>query len=312
MAKALILFSGGLDSHLAARLLQDLCDEVAGICFTSPFFGSDDARAAAADLGLELIEQDFSEEIIRILRGPRHGFGKNMNPCIDCHTAMIAIAHGLLPTQGADFVATGEVLGERPMSQNRQSLDLVARESGAGELLLRPLSARLLEPTIPERKGWVEREALLDIQGRSRKPQMELARKWGITRYKSPAGGCLLTDPGFSQRLRRLMQELDEFDSGDLELLKTGRHFWQGRHRLVLGRDDRENGVLERLALASDHLFREKDRPGPLALLRLHPRDAVPDGELLEEAAMLLGRYGKGKTGIGTEEMIRVEQGITD
>ena len=209
-------------------------------------------------------------------------------------------------------MATGEVLGERPMSQNRQSLDLVARESGAGQLLLRPLSARLLEPTIPEQKGWVEREALLDIQGRSRKPQMELARKWGITRYKSPAGGCLLTDPGFAQRLGRLMRELDDYDSGDLELLKTGRHFWQGRQRLVVGRNDRENGKLERLALPTDHLFREKDRPGPLALLRLHPRDAVPDAELLEQAAMLLGRYGKGKTGLDLAEMIRVEGGGTD
>jgi tRNA-specific 2-thiouridylase len=312
MAKALVLCSGGLDSHLAARLLRDLCDGVTCICFTSPFFGSADAWAAAADLGVELVEHDFSDEIMRILRGPRHGFGKNMNPCIDCHTAMIAIAHGLLASLGADFVATGEVLGERPMSQNRQSLDLVARESGAGELLLRPLSARLLEPTIPELKGWVQREDLLDIQGRSRKRQMELAREWGIARYKSPAGGCLLTDPGFSHKLRHLMQELDEYDRDDLELLRTGRHFWHGRHRLVLGRDDRENGILERLALPTDHLLRERDRPGPVALLRLQPRDAVPDAELLEQAAMLLGRYGKGKAAIGSEEMTRVEPGEID
>ncbi len=220
---------------------------------------------------------------------------------------MISLACARLRELGADFLATGEVLGERPMSQNRGSLETVARESGAGELLLRPLSARLLPPTVPEREGWVDRDSLLAIEGRSRKPQMELAERWGIIEYKAPAGGCLLTDPGFSQRLRELMRELPGFDRDDLELLKVGRHFWSGRHRLVLGRNDAENERLKGLALPTDHLFRERDRPGPTALVRTEPRQATPEEGLLEEAAGLLGRYGKGKAGIGVDEMARLE-----
>ncbi len=266
----------------------------------------------ASDLGIELLEKDITPELEGILRAPRHGFGKNMNPCIDCHTAMVALAFAMLPEAGAGFLATGEVLGERPMSQNRQSLEMVARESGAGTLLLRPLSARLLSPTVPETEGWVDREALLAIEGRSRKPQMELAAKWGITRYKNPAGGCLLTDPGFSERLKRLMQERENFDRDDLELLRLGRHFWLGGHLLVLGRNDRENHELIWRALPTDHLFQEKERPGPVALLRLDPRESVPDAETLEEAASLLGKFGKGKAALSSREMDVVDPGNFD
>jgi tRNA-uridine 2-sulfurtransferase len=309
MARALVLFSGGLDSLLAARLLTDLCDGVTAICFTSPFFGSADARAAAGGLGLELVEQDMTGALTDILRAPRHGFGKNMNPCIDCHTAMISMACARLQELGADFLATGEVLGERPMSQNRGSLETVARESGAGELLLRPLSAGLLPSTLPEREGGGDRGSLLSIEGRSRKPQMELAAGWGIKGYKTPAGGCLLTDPGFSQRLRELMRVLPGFDRDDLELLKVGRHFWSCKNRLVLGRNDAENERLKSLALPTDHLLRERDRPGPTALVRTEPRQAFLEKGLLEEAAGLLGRYGKGKAGIGVDEVVYLEGG---
>lgn len=312
MARALVLFSGGLDSLLAARLLQDLCDEVKAVCFTSPFFTSEDARMGASGLGVELLERDITPELERILRAPRHGFGRNMNPCIDCHTSMVTLAFSLLEKAGADFLATGEVLGERPMSQNRQSLEMVARESGAGGLLLRPLSARLLAPTVPETEGWVDREALMAIEGRSRKPQMELAEKWGITRFRNPAGGCLLTDPAFSARLKRMMEEWTGFDRDDLELLKLGRHFWVGRSLLALGRNDRENCELVRRALTTDHLFREEQRPGPVALLRTSPRESAPDGETLEAVAALLGRYGKGKAPLSTGEMGEVDPGDFD
>ncbi len=309
MARALVLFSGGLDSLLAARLLRDLCDGVTAVCFTSPFFGSDDARKGARDLGIELVEEDLTGTLIGILRAPRHGFGKNMNPCVDCHTAMIAAALARLEEWGADFLATGEVLGERPMSQNRRALETVARESGAGDLLLRPLSAKLLPPTRPEREGWVDREALLSIQGRSRKPQMELAEGWGIAGYRSPAGGCLLTDPGFARRLRELLREVPGFDRDDLELLKVGRHRWSGKHRLVLGRNDAENRRLEEMALPTDHLFRERERPGPTALVRTEPRDAPFAEGLLGEVAALLGRYGKAKEAVDREEVVRLREG---
>ena len=312
MARALVLFSGGLDSLLAARLLEDLCEEVKAVCFTSPFFTSEDARAGAAGLGIELLEKDVTRELEDILRAPRHGFGRNMNPCIDCHTTMVARAFAMLAEVGAGFLATGEVLGERPMSQNRQSLETVARESGAGRLLLRPLSARLLEPTVPEEKGWVDRGSLLAIEGRSRKPQLELAEKWGITRFRNPAGGCLLTDPAFSGRLRRLMTEWEDFNRDDLELLRLGRHFWLNGSLLVLGRNDRENCQLVRRALPTDHLFREKELPGPVALLRMSPRESAPGTAELEEVASLLGRYGKGKAPLTTGDLAAVDPGDFD
>ncbi len=301
--KALVLISGGLDSILAARLLSEQGIEVIGTCFHSPAFGCEDARVACAKLGIKLIEMDMTGSLMRIIREPKYGFGKNMNPCIDCHACMIREAIGLLEENGAYFVATGEVLGERPMSQNRQSLDLVARESGRPELVLRPLSALLLEPTLPEVAGWVKRDGLLGLQGRSRKQQMELAERWGIDWYRPPAGGCLLTDSAYSKKLRCLMEKIPGFDRNDFELIRYGRHFWWGIDRIVLGRNAGENIELARLALPTDLLLKESGNPGPLALIRTEPKERTPGRDVIEEAAVLLGRYGKQKRPLKAEEI---------
>jgi len=300
---ALVLLSGGLDSVLAAKVLMEQGVAVSAICFTSPFFGSVDARRASERLGIGLLEEDLTEELLRIIRGPRHGFGKNMNPCIDCHAAMIRRTLMRMDEMGARFVATGEVLGERPMSQNRQALDTVAREAGRPELVLRPLSAKLLKPTLPELEGWVDREGLLDIQGRSRRRQMEMAERWGIDWYRSPAGGCLLTDPGYSGRLRRLMEEKPDFDRHDVDLLGIGRHFWVDGCHIVIGRNSRENQELAGFSRPGDLLLKERGRPGPLALLRNVEEGAEPGEGALRKAAELLGIYGKGKQPLQSEEV---------
>ncbi|MBC7106165.1 MAG: tRNA 4-thiouridine(8) synthase ThiI, partial [Firmicutes bacterium] len=223
--KALALLSGGLDSMLAAKLIQEQGIEVIGVAFTSPFFGPEKARRAAEWLGIPLHVIDITEDLIPILIRPKYGYGRNMNPCIDCHTLMVRKAGELMEELGASFIVTGEVLGERPKSQNAAALRIVARDSGMEGYLLRPLSAKLLPPTVPEEKGWVDRERLMGIQGRSRKPQMALAEKYGLKEYPSPAGGCLLTDPGLSRRLKGLLAEKPVPEPKDLELLKYGRHF---------------------------------------------------------------------------------------
>ncbi len=306
--RALVLMSGGLDSVLAAALLRRCGVEVAGITFTTPFFGSARAERAAASLGMELMVVDITDPHLEILKHPRYGYGKNLNPCIDCHALMVREAMERLGDAGADLVATGEVLGERPKSQNRQALELVASASGAGDLLLRPLSAKLLPETRPEREGWVERECLLDLSGRGRRCQMELAAEWGIEEYESPAGGCLLTDAAFSVRLRDLMRRVPGFDGVDAELAKVGRQSWNGSTLIVLGRRHEENLRLLELALPTDLLLRERDVPGPTALLRAYPRGASPNRKDLKEAARLLGIYGKGKKPISLREVAEVSR----
>ncbi len=289
---------------LAAELLRRCGVEVVGLAFRSPFFGSAKAEKAARHLGIPFHVEDITEPHLEIVKNPRFGYGKNLNPCIDCHALMVGRALERLEELGGWFIATGEVLGERPKSQNRQALELVARHSGAGDLLLRPLSARLLPETRPEREGWVRREDLLDISGRSRRRQMELAKEWGIVDYESPAGGCLLTDPGFTSRLRELMARVPGFDRHDAELVKLGRQFWVGDTLIVLGRRHEENLRLREAALPSDLLLRERDQPGPTALLRRFPRGGAPGEEALEEAARLLGIYGKRKRPLSREEMV--------
>ncbi len=306
---ALVLVSGGLDSVLAARLLMRMGLAVIGISFRTPFFGGAAARRSAQSAGIDCREVDITESHLSMLRAPRYGYGRNMNPCIDCHILMVAEAFKRMNSWGADFLATGEVLGERPMSQNRLALDLVAKRSGAEGYLLRPLSARLLEPTIPEQMGWIAREGLLDISGRGRRRQMELAGAWGIEEYQTPAGGCLLTDESFSGRLRELLEMTPDPCRDDLELLKKGRHFQLAGVKIVVGRNSRENECLERLARAGDVLVREKERPGPTALLRGYGI-AVEEAALVE-AARYIGVYGKTKEPAGLDEMMITRVGIS-
>ena len=203
--KALCVFSGGLDSMLAAELIRGQGIEVLALFFETPFFESRKARKSAESLKLPIEVVDISERHLAMVKNPKHGYGSHMNPCIDCHALMFRVAGEMLAEKKAFFVVSGEVLGQRPMSQNKQALATVASESGLHGLLLRPLSAKCLPETIPEEKGWVKREDLMDFQGRTRKPQIDLAAKRNITDYPSPAGGCLLTEKVFSRRLKDLL-----------------------------------------------------------------------------------------------------------
>ena len=293
MVKALVLLSGGLDSMLAAKVLMEQGIEVTGLSFKSFFFGTAKAKKVAEQLGIKLIEADFTEEHLAMVKNPAHGYGKNMNPCIDCHAMMLKKAgeyltpalsfvrrRGKTPlSKGGegkyDFVATGEVLGERPMSQNREALDLVEKISGLTGYLIRPLSAKLLNESIPEKTGKVIRGKLLAISGRSRKPQLELVKKYGIKEFASPGGGCLLTDPVFSEKLMKMLEYWPDCGGNDIELLKHGRIFWLRDDKnkyalLTIGRDEKDNQELEKLAEQGDVMIKfTEDTAGPTSLLRI-------------------------------------------
>ncbi|MBP1711572.1 MAG: putative tRNA (5-methylaminomethyl-2-thiouridylate) -methyltransferase [Deltaproteobacteria bacterium] len=265
--KAIALLSGGLDSILAAMLVQKQNIDMTGLAFTTPFFGASKARAAAIQIPLPLIVEDITAEHLQMLKAPRYGYGKNMNPCIDCHTLMLAIAGRKMEEAGADFLVTGEVLGQRPMSQTRQSLYVVAKNSGYADYVLRPLSAQLLDPVMPEREGKIDRSQLLAISGRGRKEQMRMAEAFGIKHYPPPAGGCLLTDPIFSRRLRDLMDHLEDRNIRDYELLKYGRHFRVNDNgKIIVGRNQSDNDFLRKLSTDDDLVCNMADFPGPLVL----------------------------------------------
>lgn len=266
-ARGFSLMSGGLDSQLAIKVLECAGAEVEALCFSSPFFSSDLARKTADALGVKLNIIDFTDDIISLVENPRRGFGGAMNPCIDCHATMIKRAGELMVERGFDFVATGEVMGQRPMSQNKQSLGIVERDSGLKGRLVRPLSAKLLEPTIPESEGILNRDALLDIQGRSRDRQIALAEEFGIKEYPSPAGGCKLTEDGFCRKLKDLKDNETLANRRLVELLAVGRRFrLSDGTSVILGRDRVDNARLKN----------EKDLgvvlapincPGPTALI---------------------------------------------
>lgn len=293
MARALGLLSGGLDSMLAARLLLEQSIEVVVLAFVTPFFGSEKARRAAGQLHLPLRIIDLTLPHWALLKNPRHGFGKNLNPCIDCHALMLREAGSLLEPLGADFLFTGEVLGQRPFSQTRPSLRAVEKTSGYADLILRPLSARLLPETRPEREGLVDRSRLLDISGRSRKRQIALAEQYGLKDYPNPAGGCLLTDPLFTRRLRELRDHTPDPEMREVELLKVGRHFrLAGGCKVVIGRNQRENEAIEAQAGAEDGQARALGYPGPVVLII-----GQPDTLDWERAAQLTAAYSDGPAG---------------
>ncbi|MCX7982767.1 MAG: tRNA 4-thiouridine(8) synthase ThiI [Syntrophales bacterium] len=266
--KAIALISGGLDSILAVKVITDQGIEVHGVTFSTPFFGPEKAIKAAKAIGLPLSVLDITEEHLQMLKSPRYGYGRHMNPCIDCHTLMINQAGKLMEKLQAHFIVTGEVMGQRPMSQGKQTLALVAKNSGYGELVLRPLSARLLPETKPEREGLVQREKLLAIQGRSRKVQMALAAHYGIREYSTPAGGCLLTDPAFSRRLKDLLRFHPDPTRRDIELLKYGRHFrFSERIKIIVGRNNDDNKALLSLVKEGDDVLHLLNHPGPTVII---------------------------------------------
>lgn len=287
-SKGLSLVSGGLDSQLAVRVLQRAGAEVEGVTFATPFFSPDAAKKAAAALGIKLHVIDFTDDEIALIENPPHGFGGAMNPCIDCHATMIRRAGELMTRLGYDFVATGEVMGQRPMSQNKQSLGVVEKSSGLKGRLVRPLSAKLLEPTIPELEGRLDREELLDISGRSRERQIKLAAEFGITDYPSPAGGCKLTEDGFGRKLKDLLDHEGLRNRRLVELLLIARRFrLPDGSGVILGRDMNDNAVLKGEG-ANGTIVAPVNCPGPTALIPV----VKSEGDL-NLAAELVCAYSK-------------------
>ena len=291
--RALGLMSGGLDSMLAVRVLLDQGIEVRGITFQTPFFGPEGAQKAAEQLGIVLLVVDIGEAHLEMLKNPQYGYGSQMNPCIDCHALMLKRAGRIMDEESFDLLSTGEILGQRPMSQRKDALRAVEKLSGYGGYILRPLSAKLLPETIPERDGRVDRQRLLDIRGRSRKRQMALAAHYSIEEFPSPGGGCMLTKAGFASRLRDLLATQDNVGLHQVELLKWGRQLrLPGGKRLVVGRVHGDNLKLQELAREEDLVLRVKGVPGPTGLIA-----ALAEEQEVELAAKVVAAYSDVETG---------------
>jgi tRNA-specific 2-thiouridylase len=305
VTRAVALFSGGLDSQLAVVLVKNLGVDVTALTFATCFGCGGDKPGGcgytttqmADRLGVSILPIDLGQSYVDMVVNPRFGRGKHMNPCIDCRIMMLRTAKSFLDEVGADFLITGEVLGQRPMSQRRDAIALVDRETGFGEIILRPLSAKLLPITKPERDGLVDRELLCDIQGRSRHRQITLAEKLGITDYPTSAGGCLLTDEGFSRRLSDLLRHVDNPVVRDIELLKLGRHFrTPNGAKIIVGRNESENDALERLAGEGTPRLIAIGVGSPLTLVI-----GTMDDETKEAAARITARYSSGRTQVEVE-----------
>ncbi|MFC1808061.1 hypothetical protein ACFL0T_06840 [Candidatus Omnitrophota bacterium] len=300
MTRAISLLSGGLDSILATKVIIDHGIEVEALNFVSVFCNCTSkgstcsaGRSAADQLGIPLKVMEKSEEYLDILKSPKHGYGKNINPCLDCRIFIFKRAKEYMEQVGASFIVTGEVLGSRPMSQRRQAMELIERESGLKGLVVRPLCAKLMEPTIPEKEGILDREKLLAIQGRSRKPQIKMAQEFSIADYPCPSGGCLLTYEGFANKVRDLMKNKPDFNMDDAKLLKVGRHFRLSPDaKLVVGRDDNENKRLLSLIKPGDLSFYPLNTNGPLCIGR-----GRFDAQLLSKASSIVARYSDGNSG---------------
>ncbi len=309
MAKAIALLSGGLDSTLAVLVLRKQGIEVTGVTFMT-HFGCDardgsscssDSSSNAARWGFEVKMSHLADKFIEIVKHPKFGHGKNMNPCIDCRILMLREAKLLMQMTGADFISTGEVLGQRPMSQRHDTFPVMDREADVVGLVLRPLSAKLLKPTKAELDGLVNRELLLDISGRSRKPQMALAAEFGLTEYPAPAGGCLLTDPCYSHRLREALGFKPDITAHDLNLLRVGRHFrLPSGAKVIVGRNESENDQIELLASEGDSLMFVESAGSPLVMVEA----GALDGDIVTAAA-LCARYSDAKTQPVVEVTIR-------
>lgn len=306
---ALGLLSGGLDSLLACRVIAAQGIRVRALKFVTPFFdhhlleGREEyQREVLRKYGITVDLIDLSEGYIDLLKNPAHGFGRNFNPCIDCKIMMLTRARQLMESYRASFLFTGEVLGQRPMSQRRDTLNVIERDSGCEDILLRPLCAQRLNPTRAEREGLVDREQLYGFSGRGRRPQIDLAHELGITEFPAPAGGCVLTDPNLASRIERFYAGLfsfgrDQFQVNDIKLLLLGRQFrLPGGHWLILGRNEQENERIVELRGPEDWLMYMPQRPGPTGLVRRASAmvaGTVEETEILEWATGLIVRYGK-------------------
>jgi len=293
------LFSGGLDSALAVLLILQQNIRVTALTFLT-HFGCDindksscshDPFSAAEKFGFEVKMMHLGEKFVEIVKNPPHGYGKNMNPCIDCRILMLREAKVFMEMVGADFVFTGEVLGQRPMSQHLRQLNTIMHESGLGDRLVRPLSGKLLPATAPEKSGLLDREKFENISGRSRKRQIELADKYGLEDYPNPAAGCLLTDVNYSRRLRDLLAHQPNIDFNDLNLLKIGRHFRiDPDTKIIVGRNQPENEKIGQYRLPGQWVFEARDVGTPMTLLQ---GDLTTDN--IQMAAALTARYSDAK-----------------
>jgi tRNA U34 2-thiouridine synthase MnmA/TrmU len=299
MAKAVALFSGGLDSTLAILVMLRQGIDVTAITFLN-HFGCDisdksscskDPFSAAEKFGFEVKLSHLSEKFLDIVKNPKYGHGKNMNPCIDCRILMLKEAREFMNLTRADFIITGEVLGQRPMSQRKNTFPLIDKEAIVKGYVLRPLSAKLFDVTIPEQMGIVNRDMLYDFSGRSRKPQMALAKEFGLTDYPTPAGGCLLTEPNYAFRLKELLAYNKDPEFKDINLLRIGRHFrFSPECKIIVGRNKEENDVLISLSDSRDHILKVEGYGSPITLIAGKATDKA-----LTLAASLCARYSDAK-----------------
>ena len=268
--KAVALLSGGLDSTLAVKIVQSQGIEVEALSFKTQFnCCKDEAARVARQLGVRVTLLSTDEEYLKLVEKPKYGWGRGINPCVDCRIYMFRLAKKFMETVGASFVITGEVVGQRPMSQMKHQLSVIERDSGLEDILVRPLSAKLLDPTLPEREGILDREKLYGISGRSRKELSELAHQFGITEIPTPSNGCLLTEPDYAVRVRDMFRHQPDYDRWDFDVLKFGRHFrLKDTAKVVLGKDQEENWRLESLYQEGRSVyFHPENFKGPDALL---------------------------------------------
>ncbi len=288
--RALGLCSGGLDSILAGLVLRKQGTEVEWVAFETPFFSSEKSQKASFNTGIPLMVKNITPVYLEMLKNPSCGYGHHMNPCMDCHALMFRLAGEIMKEKKFDFLFSGEVMGQRPMSQTRSSLRYVEKHSGFDGHILRPLSAQRLPVTIPEQEGLVSRELLLGMTGRSRKPQIKLAEEFGITDYPAPAGGCLLTDKGYSDRLKDLFEHQENYTENELHLLKYGRHFRLNPDtKIIVGRTQKDNEQIVRYHNPlEDVIIKMKKIPGPTILMP-HGRDK----DMVSLAASICVGYSK-------------------
>ncbi len=303
--RALGICSGGLDSMLSGMVLKSQGIEVEWITFVTPFFSADKARKAASITGIPLTVSDITGEYLEMLKDPPCGYGQNMNPCMDCHALMFRNAGRTMKERGLDFLFSGEVLGQRPMSQSRPSLRYVEKHSGFDGYILRPLSAKKLPETLPEKNGLVDRSLLLDLSGRSRKRQMDLAEQFNITEYPAPAGGCLLTDVGYSRRLKDLFRHQIAPEIREYHLLRYGRHLrLNPGTKIIVGRTRKDNEKIVLHADLQQDILLKPTLPGPVVLI---PHGGPP--EAVAQAASICAGYSKAGAGASVDILISTPEG---
>jgi tRNA U34 2-thiouridine synthase MnmA/TrmU len=314
MVKAIGLLSGGLDSTLALRLMLDQGIEVLALTLITPFCPYNkkelerEVSKLAAKFNTPIKIISLATDYIKMVRNPKYGYGKQLNPCIDCRIFMLKKAKQLMEEVGGSFIFTGEVLGQRPMSQRKGQMRIIEKEAGLEGLVLRPLSAKLLEPTIPEREGWVDRGKLLNLRGRQRKPQIELAEEFELKEYPWPAGGCKLTDPQFAGRLKEAFEH-GEDSLHQINLLKYGRHFrLPSGTKVIVGRNEEENKIISNLSQAEDLLLEVVGFGSPITLLR-----SSKDKKDTELSASICARYsdynknGEVEVKVKEKEVVRIK-----